>query len=315
MFAMMEQALGVNQKYIEDDMSISVQQRCPECNSTNIVCHDPYNICMDCKTNLGTDIDYRPDWRNDANGEDQNRCNIARNEMFPESSMSTCIGMRGGYSKIGQELKRTLTWNSVPHSERSMRNKIEDIARVCRLNNIPDAIMEYAQENYHKLRMELEKLNMTRKRGNNDRGLKAAAVFISFQDNHKPKTYQEIAKIFEIDSRYVSAGIEMFNKLIRQHDVQDIKYSDYIDEFCDSLNMTAEHKIRVAFVADKAEELGILESNIPTSMVAGCISYVVAEFGLNIKANDIEERCNVSVATINKVCEKLNRRSVDLLDY
>lgn len=302
----MEKAINPNTPSIEYD------NICTECGSDNIGCGDNYNICLDCKANLGNDIDYRADWRNESNGEDMSRCNIARNELLPESSMSTCIGSSKN-SKLTQELKRSLIWNSVPHGERSMRNKIEEIAIVCRQHGIPHVIVEYAQENYHKVIKKLESHGRTRKRGNNDKGLKAAVLFISFQDSHKPKTYQEVAKYFDIDPRHVSAGINLFNELVRPRCSKITKYSDYIDEFCDSLNMTDDHKNRVAEVADKADKLGILENNIPTSMIAGCISYVIAEFGLPIKSSDIRDRCNVSIPTINKVCEKLNKRSVDLL--
>ena len=76
--------------------------------------------------------------------------------------------------------------------------------------------------------------------------------------------------------------------------------------------MIAEHKTRVANVADKADELGILETNTPASMVAGCIYYVVTEYGLSVKPAEIAARCNISVPTILKVSEKLFKRSVDL---
>lgn len=314
MFEMMRQAMGKTQK-LEEQIDIDDSLLCPECGGTNIAVKEPYNInvCLDCKKTIGTNLDFRPDWRNDPNGGDVSRCNIPRNELLPESSMSTCIGGKN-IGKLTQDLGRALIWNSVPHSERSMRTKIEDICHVCRQHGIPDSIIEYAQENYHNIIRKLEEEKMRRKRANNDKGLKAAALFISFQDNHKPKTYQEVADIFGIETRYVSAGLTLFNKLLRQQKIRVTKYADYIDEYCDSLNMSPEHKARVADVVDKVEKLGILENNIDTSVVAGCICYVAAEFCLNIKPAQIQKRCNVSVPTINKVCDKLTRRSVDLID-
>lgn len=309
MFTMMEKVMDRKTDVNENENS------CPECYSHNIVCQEPYTICMKCHANLGTYIDYRPDWRNDPNGDDMSRCNIARNELLPESSLSTCITVGKNATRVAHELKRTMIWNSIPHSERSMKTKIDEIAYVCHMNNIPDAIVEYAQEIYHKLIRELEKRNMTRKRGNNDKGLKGAAVFVSFQDQGKPKTYKEIADVFEIEAKYVANGIVIYNDLIRPDRASNItQYTDYIDEFCDSLNLQVEHRNRVAYVAEKANKLGILETNTPTSMVAGCISYVATEFGLPIRSTDIAERCSVSVPTINKVCDKLFKRSIDLLD-
>ena len=109
----------------------------------------------------------------------------------------------------------------------------------------------------------------------------------------------------------MSDGINLFHSLLRPNAKVSV-YTDFIEEFCDSLNMIQEHKTRVAYVADKADSLGILETNTPASMVAGCIYYVVTEFGLSVKPVEIAVRCNVSVPTILKVSEKLFKRSLDL---
>jgi len=312
MFKIME-TMKQDMKQDKHRLDIDDNMLCPVCNGYNIVVKEPYNICMDCKITVGTDIDYRPDWRNDSNGDDMSRCNIPRNALLPESSMSTCIGGKN-QGKLTQDLGRALIWNSVPHSERSMRTKIDDISHVCKQRGIPSSIIEYAQEIYHNIIREMEKTSQQRKRAKNDKGLKAAALFISFQDHHKPKTYQEVADIFDIQTRYVSLGVTIFNKLLRQQKVRVTKYADYIDEYCDSLNMSIEHKSRVADIVDKVEKMGILENNIDSSIIAGCISYVAAEFGLPIRASDIQSRCNVSIPTINKVCDKLTKRSVELID-
>lgn len=295
---------------IEDNL------QCPECESYNIAINEPYTICMDCKCTIGTSIDYRPEWYGN-NGEDNSRCNMPRNELLPESSMSTCISVSGKSknSKLVYNLQKSLMWNSIPHKERSLRTKMEEISEVCHQYSIPEVIVEYAQEKYSSIINKFEQKGQPRKRANNDKGLQAAALFLSFQHNHKPKTYQEIAKFFCIEPRYVSKGLNEFQKLMRTETyVINPANDDYIDEYCNSLNMLPEHKLRVADVVDRVRKLGILENNIDTSMIAGCISYVVTEFGLPIRPVDIQERCNVSVPTINKVCEKLNLRSVDLID-
>jgi transcription initiation factor TFIIIB Brf1 subunit/transcription initiation factor TFIIB len=309
LYKLMENALGK----INPDIEIKTEKACPECKSEdNMMCHGSDIICISCGTNFGSEIDYRPDWRTDnGSGEDMTRCNLPRSELLPQSSLSTCVRIDYKSGKIGYDMKRTMIWNSIPHTERSMRSKIEDISLICRLNNVQDIIMEYAQETYHAIIRALEEKKDIRRRGKNDKGLQAAALFISYQDQHKPKTYKEIAALFNIESKYVSDGINIFHDLLRPTAKVSV-YTDFIEEFCDSLNMTREHKERVGNVADKADILGILETNTPASMVAGCIYYVVTEFGLPIKPSEISSRCNVSVPTILKVSEKLFKRSLDL---
>lgn len=312
MYNLMEQALGRPAALTNLTLALSISNCCPACGNDNLVTHGSDSICESCGANLGSDIDYRPDWRNDnGTGEDMSRCNLPRSDMLPESSLSTCVRLDYRSGKTAYDMKRTMIWNSIPHNERAMKSKIEDISCVCRQNNVPDIIMEYAQETYHSIIRALEDRKDVRRRGKNDKGLQAAALFISYQDQHKPKTYKEIATIFGIESKYVSDGINLFHDLLRPKAKVSV-YTDFIEEFCDSLNMISEHKMRVAHVADRAEGLGILETNTPASMVAGCIYYVVTEYGLSVKPTEIAARCNVSVPTILKVSEKLFKRSVDL---
>lgn len=290
------------------------RERCPRCNSDYLAHKNLDVVCMDCGVNLGPTIDHGPEWRNDKNtGEDMSRCNLTRNEMLPESSMSTCISVRSNAPKVDYDLQRTMTWNGVPHNERSLRNKMEDISYICQLNEIPNSIVEYAQHQYYELIKAMESNGITRKRGRNDAGLKAAAVYIAFKDDGKLRTYKDIAKLFEIAPRYVSDGIDMFHRYVRPNGKVTI-YSDYIDEFCRNMNLSPEIRDRVANIADRADSLGILENNAPTSFVAGCIYYVIVEHALPLKPEDVKIGCNVSVATINKVSNKLFKRAVDLVE-
>jgi len=309
LFNMMEQTLARPRPPLH---IATADVACPECSSSDIYIHGSDSICVSCGTNLGSEMDYRPDWRNDnGTGDDMSRCNLPRSVMLPESSLSTCVRVDYKANKTAYDMKRTMIWNSIPHHERAMKSKIDDISCVCRMHNIPDIIMEYAQETYHSIIKALEERNDIRRRGKNDKGLQAAALFISYKDQHKPKTYKEIAQIFGIESKYVSDGINIFHDLLRPKDKVSV-YTDFIEEFCDSLNMITDHKSRVAHVANRAEYLGILETNTPASMVAGCIYYVITEYGLPVKPAEISARCNVSVPTILKVSEKLFKRSLDL---
>ena len=308
-FDLMKTALGINNPIDQIENS-----HCPQCSSERIGYQIQDKICLDCGVCLGADIDYKPEWRNDAStGEDMSRCNLARNEMLPESSYSTCVTLRPGATKSHYDLQRTVVWASVPYNERSMKTKMDDISYVCKKYDIPEAIIEYAQRLYYAVIQELNKNLQKRKRGKNDTGLRGAAVFLAFQDDGKPRTYKEVAKFFGIESKYVSEGINIFTNLIRLNGKVTI-YSDYIDEFCSSLDLSMDIRNRVANIADKADKLGILENNAPTSIVAGCINYVAVELALPIRPADIAQRCKVSPPTINKVCNKLFRRAIDLAD-
>lgn len=288
-------------------------QQCPVCNAYTVCIQISEEVCTTCKSNLGSMIDYKPEWRNEATGDDMSRCNLPKNSMLPESSYCTTISFGFKPNKALYELQRSLIWTSVPYHERSMKVKMDEIALLCRLKDIPLAIAEYTQSLYFHIITALENNELKRKRGKNDAGLRAAALFIAFHDDGKPRTYKEIAGLFEIEPKYVSDGIKLFSELIKSPR-KVTAYNDFITEFCCNLNLADDIKMRILNVADKADTLGLLENHAPTSIVAGCIYYVGIEYALPIKLNDIEKVCGVSGPTISKICDKLFKRTADLSD-
>lgn len=288
---------------------INDEVHCACCNSTNIVEYEAYHVCMDCQSTVDQDIDYRPDWNRTAGS----RSNLQKNDRLPQSSMSTVI-YSSKSTKLSKEMKRMFTWNSTPHNERALKIKIADISIVCKTNHVSPAISEYAQDLYAKLVEQMGTLNLKKKRGNNDIGLQGAALFVSFQSHRKPRTYQEIATMFGIDSHYVSSGINTYNEIMEKAEYsRSDKQEDFVQGFAECLKLEKKYVDRVFDVMGKANELCILENNTPISVVAGCIYYVVNEYGLSINAQTLQDLCKVSVPTINKVYDKLNRRSIDLL--
>jgi transcription initiation factor TFIIB len=313
MFALMKNTIQDTMRHPknkphDDDME---ELECPACGEYAIGIQISDEICTSCKSNLGSMIDHKPEWRNDAMGDDMSRCNLAKNPMLPESSYSTTIS----FSKLNKalyELQRSLVWTSIPYHERSMKMKMDEIGITCRAKDIPLAIIEYTQTLYFNIITALETNGLKRKRGKNDMGLRGASLFMAFHEDGKPRTYKEIAGVFEIEPKYVSDGLKLFSELLKASAPKVTLYNDYIEEFCLNLNLTEEITLRIRFIADKAETLGILENHAPTSVVAGCIYYVSIEYALPLALSEIEDICGVSGPTISKICDKLFKRTIDL---
>lgn len=303
-----------------NDFRSKLDNSCPECNNKHIATVNGVEMCMECGIIIGNAIDLGAEWRNDTNGgEDKTRCGMPINNMLPESSYSTGMGFSyGGKNRkqIYAAIQQTFLWQSQPYHERSLKGRFDNINQKCQEHGVSDAIIEFTQTIYYDVLQELDSNpEHTSKRGNNNEGLQGAALFQAFQEDGHPKTYKEIAAIFEIEPEYVSEGIKLFRTLMGKTDkyhMKSNKYSDYIEGFCRRLHLE-DLKDRVMEVADKAHELGILDSNTPTAIVAGCIYYVIVETGnATVSKNTIYQRCGVSVPTITKVCDKLCQRAVDL---
>lgn len=300
-------------------VTVTSDMNCPECGQM-LSSEMGIDMCNDCGAVVGGSIDYGAEWRNDSNGgEDKNRCGMPINNMLPESSYDSGMGFTYDarkHKQIYSAIRKSLLWQAQPYHERSLKGRFDNISQKCQNYGIPEAIIEFTQSIYYDVLQELENdPDSKSKRGNNNEGLQGAALFQAFQEDNHPKTYKEIAAIFEINPEYVSEGIKAFRTLMSKSDkyiMKSNKHSDYIDGFCRRLHIE-DLKNRVMEVADKAHDLGILDSNTPTAIVAGCIYYVIVETGnASISKNIIHQRCGVSVPTITKVCDKLCQRAVDL---
>lgn len=312
MFTLMSQAMGQSLiptiDYESDDF-----EQCPKCDSTDIVHdHDTY-VCQNCGTDAGGFIDFRPEWSNDPQGEDRSRCGMPINKMFMESSYGTGIALSGYASPAYRNIQRMVIYNSMPAAERSLKDRLENIQLNCRDAGIKQAVIDYAQQLYYKIFQKYENdKELKSKRGKNNEGLQAAALFFAFQEAKIHKTYREIAAIFRINTKYLSDGIKLFNSLVNNNSLKITVYSEFIMEFCKKLGLNEDIQSRAIDIADKAVSLGILENNIQTSISAGCIYYVIVEQALPIKKNTVALKCDVSGPTITKVYDKLSPRSRDL---
>ena len=311
--ALFDQLLGSNRFDVTDE------QRCQQCGEFLTVC-DGVNKCIDCGITFSNFIDRGAEWRNDTNtGQDNNRVGIPVNNLLPETSYSIGVSFANCRHKknIYNEIKKAIIW-SQPSRERSLKDKFDNITNKCQNHAVPKALIEFTQTIYNDLKEELEKTDEKQKRGDNDQGLQAAALYYAFQEDGHPKNYKDIANIFEIDQDRVSDGMKLFKDLMdgsqeKKYKLRSNTYSDYIDDFCERLHITGEIKARVVNVANKSHELGILDSNTPSAIVTGCIYYVIIENGIShINKKGISSCCKVSVPTITKVCDKLFLYTVEL---
>ena len=302
------------------DEELVYRYKCKDCNGT-LSFLKGVESCEDCGIIYGCTLDYGAEWRNDIEkGDEKNRCGMPINNMLLVSSYSTGIAM-GGFSnkKIYNDIKRSIIWNSKPYAERALEERFSNIQFKCKRHAISDAIIEYAQTIYYDVIKELAETEACKtKRGNNNEGLQAAAVYQAFQDDGRPKTYKEIATIFGIDPMYVSSGIKLFRDLMKKtikcnYAIKSSSYLDYITKYSDILKLSTILRDEIIIIANRANDLKILDNNTPVAIVAGCIYYVIIINGIShISKLSIEAACGVSIPTISKVSDKLLSHNKEL---
>ncbi len=306
--------MGISNKF-KSDNDITL---CSNCKSASIdILTDGTTSCSGCGINFGDTIDSNAEWRYDPDGIDQSRCGMPVDNRFIESSyaMTTSSIGKGGKRKAYDDIQRIMNWNGVHNREKSMKKRFNNIDESCKMFGISTAIINYAQDIYYNVYNALvEDDSYSDYRADNNKGLQAAAVFYAFQEDGHPKTYKEIAHMFNINTKHISEGLKVFNDLMKEkYNRINNSYSGYIDDYCNRVNLDESIKARVKEVANKADELQILDDKTPTSIVAGCIYYVVMENAISsLKKSVLSKKLDVSAPTITKVCDILLHYTVDL---
>lgn len=266
--------------------------------------------CSKCN-NTVTNIMEQPEWRyygsQDTKSSDPTRCGMPVNQLLPESSVGTTISYRGARTHKMNKLRKYQQWNGVPYKERSLLKVFEEIGRVCKKGDLPTIIINEANSLY--------KIVSTTKisRGANRKGIIAACVYFSCKINKVPRSTNEIAHMFHISIPVMTRGVKKFQEIMqlnkvdinRIHCTDTITMDDFIDRFCNKLELTSEDVIQIKDISKLSQMYNLVNENTPPSMAAGCIYLYVKESNIDIHKHIIADICKISEVTVNKCYKKL----------
>jgi transcription initiation factor TFIIB len=255
-----------------------------------------------------------PEWRyygaNDTKSSDPTRCGMAVNVLLPEASIGSTI-RPGYYSKTMNHAKRMQDWNSMPYAERSLYNIYNELQEICTRNNL-NSIISQESKSLYKIIAEF-KIS----RGNNRIGIKAACIYFACKNCNVPRSTKEISEMFKIKNIIVTKGCKKFQEIIhntkkhkdRINKNNIINYNDFIDRFCNKLNLNDLDIRLIKKIADKAVELKLVYQNTPPSIAAGSIYFYIKTKELSITKKDISDISKISEVTINKCYKKLENHN------
>lgn len=273
-------------------------------------------MCDTCGHVAGEEISDGAEWRMYST-DCAPRCGMPIDNMMPDYSRSVLVNIPRGKKDVNafREVQRLVKWTSIGNKEKSLRERLDNIMYRCTLSNVPVQLIEYTKTIYHDLIERYGDTNGKAKRGFNSAGLQAVALYYAYQKDGTPKTYADVAKVFDIDVKYVSDAMSVFKEVMAgEYDVRVNDTNDFIDNYCNRMMLSQEVTDRVKFIADKATKMRILERNTPSAVVAGCVSYVAQEQGLNITKDEIKEHCGVSIPTISIVTRALLDRALEFYE-
>lgn len=314
--------------YFRDETNEQKEKRvCPHCEHTMEDCEDEdILVCSKCGDCLERLIDPAAEYRffghDDRSAVDPCRVGAPVDKRFPASTLGTIILPRatGGPASAGRAMARVRryhTWMMIPYCERSLLQIFEQFALTATNFGINTRAIDTAKELYVQLVGNCDRRGMSRN------CVVASAIYAALKIVGEPRKPKEIADMFHLTTAQFTKSYKYFQEVLamaRQRgqiaenlapaNQASTRASDYITHPLSKLPVNRSHYMDIQFtamqVADKAEDLMVSPENMPPSLAAGVLAFVLHRMKYaDIPLSRIASVCNVSEGTLTKCLKRL----------
>ena len=328
------------EKYFEEE-TIPKKPCCEFCNSE----HEDFEleeevVCKNCgtlyKPNIDSSAEYRYFGVDDRSNMDPCRVGAPIDSRFPLSTLGTIIlSKTTGGNKSNRiamaRVRRFHTWSLLPYKERSLLHVFEQLSLTATNNGIDIRTIDVAKSLYIRLVEHCDKRGMSRT------SVVASCIYSALKMIGQPRKPKEVSDIFHLSSTQFTKSFKYFqevlsmanqrgllNDVIIPANMSSTRASDYVTNPLSKLpisrssfNIMKENAIRVA---NEAERLEICPENMPPSLAAGVIAFIISYMqhpestSENISLERIASVCDISEGTVNKCLKKLEANYEKLKD-
>ena len=311
----------------KEEPILKEQITCPVCESTQ---EDWYvedsSVCKKCGEVLETEIDQSAEYRffsaEDRSGNDPCRVGAPTDVRFPSSNLGTIIllksqGGNASNARAMNRIRRYHTWNMIPYKERSLLQVFEQFALASVNNGINGKAIDTAKQLYIQLVEHCDRRGMSRN------CVVASSVYAALKIVGEPRKPKEIADMFHLTTAQFTKAYKYFQEVLAMAKQRGLisdelapasapstKASNYITHPLSKLPISRSQYLDIQaqamLVANKAEELLVSPENMPPSLAAGTIAFVLQRTGYqDIPLERIASVCNVSEGTLQKCLKRL----------
>ena len=288
---------------------------CEFCKQYSNISKKNIMICKLCGNEQDSYVDSTPEWHN-YNGDsnvysDPTRCGSYQHPLLKNTYVTS---MEHTTDKAYKNIQRNMLWNSNCYPENSKKEIFSKLTTIGIDNNIPNNIIEYAQQLYSEIIDIKTSENIKSSRGDFLEGLIASCLGKASASFSKPIFPKDLAKMFKINESNITKGLKLFDQIILYSKNTNFDcdttssnsiYGNYIEEYCKLCNMTQEQIERVIKCVEIIDKHNLLPTNTPQTIICGCIYFVTYMLHLNIKKETIASICNISIATLNTIYKEL----------
>lgn len=298
---------------------------CPHCFNTDCLDSSDLVTCKECGFIVSRPFDNSAEYRffaQEDRGCDPTRVGAPHDPRLPEASLGTVILGGYGTAKTMYRVRKYHSWNTVPYKERSFIQTCERLSVIALNWGINNSAIEETKNLYTTLQ------DIGGRQGLSRDALLSACLYMSLKQSGSPRKPKEIAEIFGLNSATFTKALKQMQEvmtLARQKGLianttsnkpsqSSTKATEYIQLPLSRLPIPRnqmEHLFMLCKrIAEKADEAGLSQENMPPSLAAGCVAFVVKRCdSLNIPLTKIAEVSEISLATLQKCLRRLESHS------
>jgi transcription initiation factor TFIIIB Brf1 subunit/transcription initiation factor TFIIB len=292
---------------------------CPYCKGTDCFDQDEYVSCMSCGNVLYRAFDNTAEYRyfaQEDRGGDPTRVGAPQDPSLPQASLGTLILGGTGNMKNMYKVRKYHSWNTVPYKERSLIQTYERLNLIGLNNGINNSAIENARNMYITIQ------DINGRQGLSRDAILSACMYMSLKDSGSPRKPKEVAEMFGLSSATFTKALKQIQEILalaRQKGKfnsttkaksASTKAIEYIRLPLSRLPLSRtqmEHlSVLSERIAIRAEEEGLSQENMPPSLAAGCVAFVLKRCdAVDIPISKIAEASEISLATLQKCLRRL----------
>ena len=291
------------------------------CGSEQRIFEEVY-LCQNCGTILEKGFDMSAEYRffaNEDRGVDPCRIGPPQDHRLPESSLGTVILNGRGNAKTMYRIRKFHTWNAMPYKERSLLQVYDRLSLIATNHGIGNSVLDDVKDMFLKIH------ELCDRRGLSRDAILASCMYMVLKQNKSPRKHTELAAMFTISTATFTKALKycLETLTLAQMKKKSEKAAvpakmgtthaeDYIDVPLSKLAIPRHKREAIQSaccrVARAAEEKNISVENIPPSLAAGVIAFVLSrQTDIGISMADIATVCDISAATLQKCLRRLEQ--------
>jgi transcription initiation factor TFIIB len=297
---------------------------CPNCKKVDTIDEDELITCTACGYVIARPFDNSAEYRyfaNDDRGGDPTRVGAPQDPLLPQASLGTVILGSFKGAKSMYKVRKYHSWNTVPYKERSLIQAHERLTLIGLNYGFNNSAIEEVRNMYITLQ------EIGGRQGLSRDAMLAGCMYLVLKKSGSPRKPKEIADNFGLSSAIFTKALKQMQELMalaRQRGELDTtkakiqnastRATEYIELPLSKLPLSRSQMDNMLFVctkiAEKADENGLSQENMPPSLAAGCIAFVFKRSEvIDIPLSKIAEVSEISLATLQKCLRRLEQHA------